>query len=161
MGVLTEDTKAFVTELFAETDADGSGTINAEEIHTMITKVAEKEGFEAPSQERIQARLDALPTENEGALTLSEFLFLIGAIKVMAICVVLFDAADADGSGVLESSEIKNVLIKLHEAAGADPPSDADMDAMIEKVGGEVTLEQFSAIMIPIIVASLGDPVIE
>jgi hypothetical protein len=51
MGVLTEDTKAFVTELFAETDADGSGTINAEEIHTMITKVAEKEGFEAPSQE--------------------------------------------------------------------------------------------------------------
>jgi hypothetical protein len=79
----------------------------------------------------------------------------------MAICVVLFDAADTDGSGVLESSEIKNVLIKLHEAAGADPPSDADMDAMIEKVGGEVTLEQFSAIMIPIIVASLGDPVIE
>jgi Ca2+-binding EF-hand superfamily protein len=111
--------------------------------------------------QRIQARLDALPTENEGALTLPELLFLIGAIKVMAICVALFDAADADGSGVLESSEIKNVLIKLHETAGADPPSDADMDAMIEQVGGEVTLEQFSAVMIPIIVAALGDPVIE
>jgi Ca2+-binding EF-hand superfamily protein len=93
-------------------------------------------------------------------LTLNEFIFLIGAIKVMTICVYLFEAADTDASGVLESSEIKNVLTKLHENAGVDPPSDKDMDAMIKSVGGELTLEQFASVVIPLIIEAAGDPVI-
>jgi hypothetical protein len=102
-----------------------------------------------------------LTEQTTGALTLNEFIFVIGAIKVMTICVVLFEAADTDASGVLESSEIKNVLTKLHENAGVDPPSDKDMDAMIKSVGGELTLEQFASVVIPLIIAAAGDPVIE
>ena len=51
-----------------------------------MTPVAEKEEFEAPSKERIKARLSAMDTVVEGELTLLELLFIIAHIKVMVIC---------------------------------------------------------------------------
>jgi Ca2+-binding EF-hand superfamily protein len=66
MGILSKETKEYLGELFIAADADESGTIDAGEIHTVMDKIAEKEGFKPPSQKQIQARLDGLPTENEG-----------------------------------------------------------------------------------------------
>lgn len=41
---------------FNEVDTDSSGYIDASEIKALLDKVAEAEGFEAPSEEAIQAR---------------------------------------------------------------------------------------------------------
>ena len=45
-----------VEKAFNEVDTDGSGYIDAGEVKALLDKVAEAEGFEAPSEEAIQAR---------------------------------------------------------------------------------------------------------
>ncbi|KAL3904216.1 MAG: hypothetical protein SGARI_005018, partial [Bacillariaceae sp.] len=156
MGILAEDTKAFIAEAFAAVDKDNSGSIDADEIHAVLKDVAEKEGFEAPPKEKIQARLDAAPTATPGALTLPELLFIVGSIKVLAICLVLFLAADADESGVLEADEIKNVLVKVHENNELEVPSAEEQDKVVEALGGKVYFDEFAAMVIPIILEAAG-----
>ncbi|CAB9505677.1 Calcium binding protein [Seminavis robusta] len=160
MGILSEEAKAMIAEAFEAADADKSGTIDAGEIEAVMTNVAEKEGFEPPKKEDIQKRLDALPTENKGALTLKELMFIVASMKVMATVVILFEQADKDGSGELESAEIKNVLVKLHELAGVDAPSDEKQEEVVTALGGKVTFEQFANFMIPIILEASGVEVI-
>merc|ERR1712157_257421 len=154
MPILTDEGKAKITEAFNNADADGSGTIDASEISAVLAKVAEEEGFEPPSQENIQKRLDAMPTKNEGSLTLDELMFLIGALKVLAVTLALFIAADEDGSGKLSGAELKSVIEKACEKTGNDVP--ADLDDKIAELEAEVEFDAFAAVVIPMILAAAG-----
>merc|ERR1712157_604763 len=154
MPILTDEGKAKITEAFNNADADGSGTIDAGEIATVLSKVAEEEGFEAPSEENIQKRLDAMPTKNEGCLTLEELMFLIGGLKVLAITLALFLAADEDQSGKLSGAEIKGIIEKASEKTGSEVP--ADLDAKIAEIEEEIEFEAFAAFVIPMILAAAG-----
>ncbi|KAL3913578.1 MAG: hypothetical protein SGILL_006431, partial [Bacillariaceae sp.] len=156
MGILSDETKAFIADAFSAVDKDGSGTIDAGEIEAVLKDVAEKEGFEAPPKEKIQKRLDAIPTANPGSLTLPELVFIIGSLKVLAICLVLFMAADADESGVLEGPEIKNVITKVHENNGLEVPSAEEQDKIVSELDGKVYFDEFAAIVIPLILAAAG-----
>ncbi|KAL7478306.1 hypothetical protein ACHAW6_004075 [Cyclotella cf. meneghiniana] len=102
MPILSDDAKAMIEEAFYAADTDGSGYLDASEIKAMLDKVAEAEGFVAPSEEAIQARLYQIPTDEPGKIKLEGVIFMIAMMKVLAITVALFSAADTDASGVLE-----------------------------------------------------------
>jgi len=161
MPILSDETIALITEKFEAADKDGSGTLDAAELTAVLTPVAEKEGFDVPSEERIKARLDAMALENEGALTLVELLFIIGYLKVMVICEILFMEADKDGSGVLDPPEIKDVIRKVCEKDQVECPSEEDMDTFICEIGGEVNFEMFAMVAVPRILIKAGMEMVE
>merc|ERR1711935_193478 len=98
-----------------------------------------------------------MDTEHDSALTLVEFLFLVGYMKVMLMCEVLFVAADEDGSGVLEPSEIKNVIKVIKERNEQEPPSESEMDEFIEdELGGRCSFHTFASFIVPKILKASG-----
>merc|ERR1719297_684049 len=97
-------------------------------------------------------------TENDGALTLPELLFIVGYMKVMLVCELLFLAADVDGSGVLEPAELKECIKLMKERNGLEPPTESEMDAIIEKkLGGKsCTFHIFAKHVVPKILKAYG-----
>mmetsp|Transcript_5536 Transcript_5536/g.7981 ORF Transcript_5536/g.7981 Transcript_5536/m.7981 type:complete len:161 (-) Transcript_5536:45-527(-) len=160
MGILTEEGIEFCTELFNEVDADKSGSIDKNELETALTKLAEKEGFDPPSKEQIDQRMEMLDTTGDGTVNLEEFLQFAAIMKVMMICVMMFDAADADGSGSIDKGELKVVLTNIYEKQGEDPPTDEQvgewLTALDQAGDGTISFEEFASFIIPVIIESCG-----
>jgi Ca2+-binding EF-hand superfamily protein len=156
MPILSDETKAAIEAKFNEVDTDGSGYLDASEIKTFLEIVAEAEGFEAPSEEQIKARLDQIPTDEPGKIKLEGIIFAVAMLKVLAITMALFSAADTDGSGSLEADELKEVSKNIHQQVGEDAPSDEDLDAMVEEIGPPVDFDRFASFVIPVILAICG-----
>jgi len=73
------------------------------------------------------------------------------------MCEVLFAAADEDGSGVLDPSEIKNVIKVIKERNEQEPPSESEMDEFIEdELGGRCSFHTFASFIVPKILKASG-----
>jgi hypothetical protein len=86
MPVLTDAGIELITSKFNEADTDSTGSINAEQLTTILTPFCESEGYDIPNEEQIAKRLASLKTEKPGELTLIELLFVIAYMKIMLIC---------------------------------------------------------------------------
>eukprot|EP00751_Fragilariopsis_kerguelensis_P028982 CAMPEP_0170920766 /NCGR_PEP_ID=MMETSP0735-20130129/9418_1 /TAXON_ID=186038 /ORGANISM="Fragilariopsis kerguelensis, Strain L26-C5" /LENGTH=556 /DNA_ID=CAMNT_0011319787 /DNA_START=83 /DNA_END=1750 /DNA_ORIENTATION=+ len=146
MPILSDDVIVRISTAFKRADTNTSGTLTGSEIEAHIMPLLEGEGLAVVASHsssglasgvagssRLQARIDAMETKHNGSLTLLEVIYLIGYLKVMLICEVLFALADTDGSGVLEESEIKNVIKIMKERNGLEPPSEDEMDHFIQQ----------------------------
>jgi len=182
MPILSDDVIVRISTAFKRADTNSSGTITGSEIEAHIIPLLEAEGLAVVASHsssglasgvagssRLQARIDAMETKHNGSLTLLEVIYLIGYLKVMLICEVLFALADTDGSGVLEESEIKNVIKIIKERNGLEPPSEDEMDHFIQhelsdsngestESNGEATctFHTFSKYIIPKILKAAG-----
>merc|ERR1719384_1756024 len=164
MGILTEEAIEFLTEKFNEADKDKSGSVNHEELHAVMTKIAEREGFEKPTKEDVDARIAAIDQSGDGKIDLQEFLDFVAFMKVMMIIEVIFAETDKDGSGAIDSKELKSLLVKISEndacacCAKMDPPTDAQvaeyMKALDVSGDGKIEFKEFAYFMVPIIIAA-------
>lgn len=156
MPVLSDEEKEYCKEVFKSVDADGSGAIDAKELHAALTKVATEQKWDkVPTEEQVAARLASMPTEKEGELSLPEYIFMVAGVKVMTFCAVLFDEFDKDGSGDISADELKEVVTKIHANNGLPPPDDDLINEVVKEIGGDdmkVDFEEFCAFMIPRIV---------
>ena len=74
---------------------------------------------------------------------------------------VLFEAADEDGSGTLNPAETKTVIQTVCDNNGYECPSDAMMDEFLAEIGGAVTFEMFARVAIPRILELSGLDLVE
>jgi Ca2+-binding EF-hand superfamily protein len=60
-------------DIFDAVDTDGSGSIDAKELKTIMTNIYEAEGLEAPSDEKVAETLTELDTDSSGTIDFMEF----------------------------------------------------------------------------------------
>jgi Ca2+-binding EF-hand superfamily protein len=60
-------------EMFAAVDTDGSGSIDAKELKTVMTNLYVAEGLEAPTDEKVAEALKALDENGDGTIDFMEF----------------------------------------------------------------------------------------
>jgi len=74
---------------------------------------------------------------------------------------VLFEAADVDGSGTLNPTETKTVIHTVCDNNGYECPSEDVMDEFLAAIGGAVTFEMFARVAIPRILELSGLELVE
>ena len=71
--------------------------------------------------------------------------------KLHDIAKAAFDAVDADGSGAIDSSELKIVMESVANDIGMDKPSDAEVRDVFMELdqdgNGEIDLEEFKVLI--------------
>merc|ERR1719264_253884 len=164
MGILTEEGIALLTEKFNEADTDKSGSVDHSELQAALTKVAEREGFEKPTKEDIDARIAAIDQSGDGKINLQEFLEFCAFMKVMMIVGVMFSAVDQDESGAIDSKELKTLITTISESEVGekmDPPTDAEVAEYMKELDasgdGTIDFKEFAYFMVPIIIAASMD----
>jgi Ca2+-binding EF-hand superfamily protein len=114
-----------------------------------------------PTDEEIVARMEVLDTDEDGVVSLEEFLMFLAMIKVLLVCRAMFEAVDTDGSGSVDAKELGALLTSIHEAEGLDPPSDEKVAEILQELDesgdGVIDFAEFCAFVIPVVVALAED----
>eukprot|EP00586_Coscinodiscus_wailesii_P000931 CAMPEP_0172480746 /NCGR_PEP_ID=MMETSP1066-20121228/6151_1 /TAXON_ID=671091 /ORGANISM="Coscinodiscus wailesii, Strain CCMP2513" /LENGTH=162 /DNA_ID=CAMNT_0013242377 /DNA_START=272 /DNA_END=760 /DNA_ORIENTATION=- len=156
MPILSAEPVEQCTVIFKSVDTDNSGSIDHLELENALSQMAEKQGFQKPTKEQIDAHLKEIDTSGDGKVDLKEFIQFIAFMKVMVICSVLFDAVDADKSGSIDKSELKALLTKLYEGEGMTPPTDDEVAEYVKELDksgdGSIDFGEFASFMIPVII---------
>lgn len=158
MPILSPEAIEFATAIFNEADADKSGTIDKAEMKILATKFAEYLEKTPPTEEQIAARMEAINFDGEdGGVTLKEFLLFMAMVKLLAVSAEIFNAVDTDGSGSINATELTGVMTDIYAAEGLEPPSDEQvaesLTALDESGDGKIDFVEFSAFVIPLILA--------
>ena len=75
--------------------------------------------------------------------------------KLNAVCKAVFDSVDTDGSGAINSSELKNALTSLASECGIEAPTQEQCDSAYKALDtnsdGKVSLSEFSVLVTSIL----------
>merc|ERR1712086_584809 len=145
-GRLTQDQLDCFTEAFNMFDADGSGAISTAEFRDVCLAVGM-----TPTDDELKAMVSELDKDDSGDIDLKEFLAAMQSKtqdpEGEEIIMEAFKTFDADGSGALSHSEMREVLTHLGEKMDDDEITD-----LIQTVGidgdGEVDLKEFLAVVL-------------
>ena len=158
MAVLSKKAIENGKRMFQQADTDGSGFIEWGELKAILTKIAEVEGFDPPTDEQVNQRMKVVDTSGDGKISLSEFLSFLEAMKIMMICAAIFSQVDKDKSGSIDKGEFKALLTLLYKKQGLSDPSDETTEKYfkaIDKSGdGLIDFYEFADFMIPVLLSS-------
>jgi len=140
---LSADDIEMFSAAFSKFDADGSGTINASELETLLQTMGQHQ-----SEDQLGAMMKEADSSGDGEIDCDEFMNLMGKHVGSQADVMegdlryAFDALDADCSGTISAAELKTAASTL-----GDKLSTAEVDAMLALVdndgSGEIDFEEF------------------
>ncbi|KAF9649947.1 putative calmodulin [Thelephora ganbajun] len=132
-------------EVFSLFDKDGDGTINTEELGTVMRSL----GLD-PTEAEIRKMINEIDSDGDGTIDFREFLTMM-AMKMNDAdsgeeIKEAFKVFDRDGSGYISAAELKQVLASLGERL-----TDDEIDMMIGEVDvdrdGQIDYEEFVNMM--------------
>jgi len=142
-GISLEEVQEF-KDVFKQFDADNSGTIDTQELHTVMNQM----GYN-PTDDELQKMMAEVDENASGSIDFSEFLALMSP-KVTTdleedidLSWKLFGGID---NGWLPSKEVRQVLVDFGEGITEEELTDMMAEADVDG-DGEVTFEEFHKMM--------------
>ncbi|KAI8514255.1 PREDICTED: calmodulin-like [Branchiostoma belcheri] len=142
---LTKEQISEFKEAFELFDKDGNGSIDLEELRTVMTKLGQN-----PTNSELRDMINEVDTDGDGTIDFTEFLTMMTQqMKQMHQEEELRDSFklfDKDGNGSISAAELRQVMANLGEKL-----TDEEVDAMIREADvdgdGEVNFEEFVRMM--------------
>ncbi|VVB09962.1 unnamed protein product [Arabis nemorensis] len=142
---LTKQKRREIEDIFNLFDIDGSGTIDARELHVAMRIL----GFEM-NDEQINELMAEVDKDQSGAIDFDEFVYMMttkfGERDSIEELSKAFKIIDHDNNGKISHHDIKQIAKELGENF-----TDNDIEEMIEEADrdkdGEVNLEEFMKMM--------------
>merc|ERR1711871_178707 len=145
-GRLTDEQIECFTEAFQMFDTDGSGAISTSEFRDVCLAVGM-----TPTDDELRAMVSELDQDESGDIDLKEFLSAMQSKtqdpEGEEIIMEAFKTFDADASGALSHSEMREVLSKLGEKMDDDEITELIQTVDIDG-DGEVDLGEFLAVVL-------------
>ena len=153
--------KPTAEQMFQKIDSDGSGGVDATELQTVLSKVAEKSGVSSGVD--AQELLTQSDANSDGHLSSDELEQAMQTLRPPTSTMEfaqsrhmgrsagqgddLFGKVDADSSGGLSETELQSLMDKMGTAGGAEEaPSASDRLAALDTDGnGELSESEFEA----------------
>lgn len=134
-------------EVFSMFDKDGDGTIDADELGTVMGSLGVN-----PSDAEIQQMIEEVDTDKNGTIDFSEFCALMaskaGAVDPDVEAATVFGMIDKDKDGFITIEDLAAMAAGIQWGAER-PPQGGDLEAMLNLHGaaGRVDLATFKKIV--------------
>lgn len=141
---LTEQQIAEFKEAFALFDKDNTGSINSNELATVMRSL----GL-SPSEAEVADLMNEIDVNGSNKVEFSEFLALMSRQLKNSDSeqelLEAFKVFDKNGDGFISAAELKHVLTSIGEKL-----TDAEVDELLNEVSdgsGEIDIQQFAALL--------------
>lgn len=149
MEKLTRAEIAEYKEVFSMFDMDGDGTVDANELGTVMATLGVN-----PTAAEIAEMIEQVDTDKNGTIDFAEFCNLMvsktkGTEDPIQEAKMIFGMIDKDGDGFINRTDLETVVATVSWGMTDRPPREQDVTDMLSIKGanGKVSFEQFLDIM--------------
>mmetsp|Transcript_4483 Transcript_4483/g.12680 ORF Transcript_4483/g.12680 Transcript_4483/m.12680 type:complete len:153 (-) Transcript_4483:127-585(-) len=144
----TEDQIAEFKEAFSLFDKDGDGTIDADELGTVMRSLGHQ-----PTDEDIEDMIREADTDGNGTIDFEEFVGMMPAANraerdgnAEEEMLEAFQIFDADGDGNISADELRQIMENLGETLTQEEVEDMVKEADVDG-DGEINYQEFCRMM--------------